>query len=284
MREFLIYRLGQSLALALPLKAGYAVATFFARLQYALSRNDRLRVYGNLRAIFPDKDEEEIARLAKEVFVNFAKYLVDFFRFEKIDKRFLSEKIKVTGMENLDEALKNGKGAIALTAHIGNYELGGAVISLLGYKFNAVALDHKNKLINNFFIGQRARTGVKVIPLGSALRRCFSALDKGEVLALLGERDFSNHGIVTDFFGKKTLIPKGPAAFSIKTRAPIVPGFLLRVPDDTFELIFDKSLSYRATGNREADEREVTDLCVKAIEGYIRKYPSQWYMFRRFWL
>ena len=158
------------------------------------------------------------------------------------------------------------------------------LISLLGYKFNAVALDHKNKLINNFFIGQRARTGVKVIPLGSALRRCFSALDKGEVLALLGERDFSNHGIVTDFFGKKTLIPKGPAAFSIKTRAPIVPGFLLRMPDDTFELIFDKSLSYRATGNREADEREVTDLCVKAIEGYIRKYPSQWYMFRRFWL
>ena len=284
MRELLIYRLGQFLALALPLKAGYAVAAFLAKLQYAFSRNDRLIVYGNLRAIFPDKDEEEIARLAKEVFVNFAKYLVDFFRFEKIDKRFLSEKVKVVGRENLDEALKRGKGVIALSAHSGNYELGGAVISLLGYRLNVVALDHDNKLINDFFIGQRARTGVQVISLKAALRSCFEALDRCEVLALLGDRDFSNHGIVTDFFGKKTMIPKGPAAFSVKTGAPIVPGFLLRMPDDTFELRFDKPVSYRATGDRETDEKEVTGLCVKVIEDYIRRYPSQWYMFRRFWL
>ena len=101
---------------------------------------------------------------------------------------------------------------------------------------------------------------------------------------MLGDRDFSNHGIVTDFFGKKTMIPKGPAAFSVKTGAPIVPGFLLRMPDDTFELRFDKPVSYRATGDRETDEKEVTGLCVKVIEDYIRRYPSQWYMFRRFWL
>ncbi len=284
MFEFLIYRFGQFLALSLPLNAVYSVATFLARLQYSFSRKDRLIVYGNLRAIFPDKDEEEISRLAKEVFVNFAKYLVDFFRFEKIDSKFLAENVKVTGRENLDEALKGGKGVIALSAHIGNYELGGAVISLIGYKFNAVALDHDNKLINDFFIGQRTRTGVQVISLRSALRSCFEALSKGEVLALLGDRDFSNHGIVTDFFGKRTMIPKGPAAFSVKIGAPIVPGFLLRMPDDTFELRFDKPISYRATGNREADEKKILRLCVKVIEDYIRRYPSQWYMFRRFWL
>ncbi|MDD4879108.1 MAG: hypothetical protein PHR22_01470, partial [Candidatus Omnitrophica bacterium] len=96
MCEFLIYRFGQFLAMALPLKAGYAVASFAAKLQYAFSRKDRLIVYGNLRAIFPDEDEKEIARLAKEVFVNFAKYLADFFRFEKVDKKFLAEKVKVT--------------------------------------------------------------------------------------------------------------------------------------------------------------------------------------------
>ncbi|MFA5338744.1 MAG: lysophospholipid acyltransferase family protein [Candidatus Omnitrophota bacterium] len=284
MCELLIYRLGQFLALALPLNAVYAVAAFLAKLQYSFSRKDRLTVYGNLRAIFPDKDEEEIARIAKEVFVNFAKYLVDFFRFEKVDKKFLAEKVKVTGRENLDQSLKEGKGVIALSAHIGNYELGGAVISLLGYRFNAVALDHDNKLINDFFIGQRARTGVQVISLRSALRSCFEALDRGEVLALLGDRDFSNHGIVTNFFGKRTMIPKGPAAFSVKIGVPIVPGFLLRMPDDTFELIFDRPISYRAIGNREADEKKVTGLCVKVIEDYIRRYPSQWYMFRRFWL
>lgn len=284
MCQFLIYKLGQTLALALPLEAGYPIAAFIAKLQFIFSRKDRLVVYGNLRAVFPSKDEKEINRIAKAVFVNFAKYLVDFFRFEKLDKKFLGEKIRVVGRDNLDNALKEGKGVIALTAHIGNYELGGAVISLLGYRFNAVALDHKNKSVNDFFIGQRARTGVKVIPLGSALRKCYEALNKGEVLALVGDRDFSNHGVVIEFFGRKALIPKGPAAFYTRTGASIVPGFLIRMPDDTFELRFEKPILYKMTGDMEADEKRVTGLCVEAIEDYIKRYPSQWYMFRRFWL
>ena len=284
MYSFLIYRLGQFLALVLPFRAGYSVAIFAAKLQYLLSRKDRLIVYGNLRAIFPDKDEKEIAVLAKMAFVNFAKYLVDFFRFGKLDKKFLSEKVKVVGRENLDNALKGNKGVIALTAHIGNYELGGAVISLLGYRLNVVALDHKSRLVNDFFIGQRERTGVKVIPLSSTLRRCYEALGKGEVVALVGDRDFSNHGIVTEFFGRKTLIPKGPAAFYVKTGALIVPGFLIRTPDDNFELRFERPISYELTGDIEADEKNVSDLCVEVIEDYVKRYPSQWYMFRRFWL
>lgn len=284
MYSFLIYKLGQFLALVLSPRAGYSVAIFAAKLQYFLSRKDRLIVYGNLRAIFPGKDEKEIAVLAKMVFVNFAKYLVDFFRFEKLDKKFLREKVKVVGKENLDNALKGDKGVIALTAHIGNYELGGAVISLLGYRLNVVALDHKDRLVNDFFIGQRARTGVKVIPLSSTLRRCYEVLRKGEVVALVGDRDFSNHGIVTEFFGRKTLIPKGPAAFYVRSGASIVPGFLIRMPDDSFELRFEKPISYELTGDIKADEKNVTDLCVEVIEDYIKRYPSQWYMFRRFWL
>ena len=280
----MVYRFGQSLALALPLRAAYSVAAFIARLQYLFSRRDRRIVFANLRAVFPSEGEADLHRMAKEVFVNFAKYLVDFFRFERLDRRFIGERLKVFGKENLDEGLKNGKGAIILTAHIGNYELGGAVMPLLGYKFNAVALDHKSKSVNDFFIGQRARTGVKVIPLGSALRRCYEALNKGEVVALVGDRDFSNHGIVTGFFGRKAMIPRGPAAFYVKAGASIVPGFLIRTPGDTFELRFEKPISYEVTGDIESDEKRVTDLCVEVIEDYIKRYPSQWYMFRRFWL
>ncbi len=284
MFQYLTYKLVQFLAMNLPLKAGYAIAIFIAKVQYFTSTRDRRIVYGNLRAIFPDKQEGEIDRLAKEVFINFAKYLVDFFRFSKLDRSYIEKYVKVVGRENLDGALGKGKGVITLTAHLGNYELGGAVMALLGYRVNAVALDHKEKKVNDLFISQRAKTGVNVISLGAAVKKCYEAINKGEVIALVGDRDFTSHGLKTVFFGMDSMIPRGPAAFYLRSGAAIVPGFIIRMPDDTFELRFEKEVSYEATGDHALDEREVTGICLRSIEDYVRRYPSQWYMFRRFWI
>jgi KDO2-lipid IV(A) lauroyltransferase len=284
MFQYLTYKIVQFLAMNLPLKAGYSIAVFIAKAQYFISRRDRRIVYGNLRAIFPDKEEKEIDRLAKEVFMNFAKYLVDFFRFGKLNKDYIDKYVRVVGRENLDCALSKGKGVITLTAHLGNYELGGAVISLLGYKVNAVALDHKQKKVNDLFISQRAKAGVNVISLGAAVKKCYEAIHKGEVLALVGDRDFTSHGLKTVFFNRDSMIPRGPAAFYLRSEASIVPGFIIRMPDDTFELRFEKEIVYKATGNYTMDEREITGICLRPIEDYIRRYPSQWYMFRRFWI
>lgn len=279
-----MYKTAQSLALSLPLRAGYAIAAFIANLQYLFSSKDRRIVSGNLRAIFPSKTESEIRGLTRQVFVNFAKYLTDFLRFERLDRKFIDENVKVVGRENLDGALRKGKGVITVTAHLGNYEFGGVVISLLGYKFNVVALSHKEKKVNDLFVGQRTRAGINVIPLGSALKKCYEALKRGEVLALVGDRDFSPNGVNAKFFGKEALLPRGPAAFYLKTGAQIVPGFLIRMPDDTFELRFERAISCDITGDEAVDEKRVTELCLKVIEDYVRRYPSQWYMFRRFWL
>ncbi len=239
---------------------------------------------GNLRATLNTEDERLLRKTAKEVFINFAKYLVDFFRFSKLNGKFINANIKVIGKANLDEALKKGKGAILLAAHIGNYELGAATISLLGYPFNAVALDHKNKLVNNFFITQRKTAKINVIPLGMALKKCFKCLKNNEVLALLGDRDFLNHGIRMRFFDKDAMIPRGAAALSLRTGAAIIPTFFIRLPDDTFELTFEKPISFSPKNDFEETVAGLTGKGIRIIEEYVKKYPSQWYMFRRFWI
>jgi lauroyl/myristoyl acyltransferase len=282
MHQFIVYKFAQSLALFLPLKAGYATAAFLARIKFYFSRKDRKIVSDNLRVVLDTRDEAAIREAAKEVFINFAKYLVDFFRFNRLTKEYIAKKVKIIGRDNLDAAIKRNKGVIMLAAHIGNYELGGAVVSLLGYPFNAVALDHKNKLVNNFFIRQRHTANINVIPLGMALKRCYACLKKGETLALLGDRDFLSHGIKMKFFGKDSMIPKGTAALSLKTGAAIIPTFFIRMPDDTFELTFERPVTCSASGDTDEDTRLIMKNCVEIIEVYIKKYPSQWYMFRNF--
>lgn len=283
MFNYIIYRLGQFIALYLPLKIAYKLAMFFSDLHYMLALADRQIARDNLKVIFPGKSNREIKRIRIKMFRNFAKYLVDFFRFSKLDIDYIKRNIKVEDIHYLDEALSEGKGVIVVTAHLGNWELGGVIIALLGYPFWVVALPHKYKKVNDFFNFQRESKGVKVIPLGKAVRQSLEVLGKNGALALVGDRDFSEKGIVLDFFGRPAIFPQGPAALSLKTGAKIVVGFMLRSEDDTFTLKFEKPLEFTPTGDKDNDLTGLTAQYRNIFEDYIRRYPDQWYVFRKFW-
>ena len=280
---FILYRIGKFLALHLPMKAGYWLAGLFSSLYYYFSKNDRYAVINNLKTLFPDYDYAALSGMAKEVFVNFGKYLMDFFRFSKIDKVYIDKYVKIEGLENLKNALKEKRGAIAVTAHLGSWELGGAVISTLGFPFAAVVLNHKDKNVNYFFVRQRELKGIEVIPVGLSLRRCFSALASNHVLALVGDRDYFDNGIEMEFFGKKTLIPKGPALFSRRCGSPIVPTFVIRNKDDTCTLRFYSPIKPLITDDRDHDLFITTKKITQILQEAIKEYPTQWCVFRRFW-
>lgn len=283
MVNYLVYRLGQFIALSAPLKLAYRIAAAVSDLHYLFADKDRRRVKGNLKAIFPQKTDRQVRGMRLRMSRNFAKYLVDFFRFEKIDKEYIEKNIRIENLDYFKQALAKGKGAIALTAHLGNWELGGVVIALLGYPFWAVALEHKDKRVDQFFNFQRESKGMKVIPLSRAVRTSLKLLNDNKIVALVGDRDFSQKGVILDFFGRPTCLPAGPAALSLKTGAPIVPGFMLRNKDDTFTLTIEKPIEFAPCGDKEKDLKELVGRYARVIESYIRRYPEQWYMFRRFW-
>jgi len=283
MFNYILYRIGQFLALHLPLNLAYKIALFISDLHYLFATQDRRTTKENLQIIFPAKPDREIRWIRIKIFRNFAKYLVDFFRFSKLDTQYIKKNIKIENIHYVDEVLSKGKGAIIVTAHLGNWELGGVVIALLGYPFWVVALPHKYKKIDNFFNSQREIKGVKVIPLGKAVRQSLEVLEKNGALALVGDRDFSGKGILLDFFGRPTIFPPGPAALSLKTGAGIIPGFMFRNEDDTFTLKFEKPLGFISTGDKDNDLIGLTTEYRDIFQDYIRKYPDQWYVFRRFW-
>ena len=281
---YILYRIGYFLAMTLPLKMSYALACFVADMYYHICGKDRKAVIGNIRVITGGAvSEADLARMAKDVFRNFAKYLADFFRFSKIDEEYMKKFIKVDGLENIDKGLAGGKGVIALSAHIGNWELGGFVLSSLRNPMKAVVLTHQNKLINDFFTRQRSIGNMRPVEIGISLRSCYNVLKDNGLLALLGDRDFSRNGFRIDFFGKNTLIPKGPAVFSSRIGSCIVPTFMIREEDDTFRLIIEPPIFPRAGQNSEAAAIELAKEYTSVIESYVRRYPTQWYMFREVW-
>jgi KDO2-lipid IV(A) lauroyltransferase len=282
--NYYLYRLGQFIALNLPLKSAYKVAIFLSDLRYIFARKDREEVKGNLRAIFPEKTDKEIRMIRIRMFRNFAKYLVDFFRFQKIDKGYIKDKIRIENMHYFDQAIARNKGVVVLTAHLGNWELGGVVIAVSGYPFWVVALPHKQKKVNDFFNFQRESKGIKVIQLGKAVRTCLNILKENKMIGLVGDRDFTEKGVILDFFGKPTFFPEGPAAFSLQTGASIVPGFMIRNPDDSFTLKIEKPFESKSSGNKKNDIRNAILWYKDIFEKYIKEHPDQWYIFKKFWV
>jgi KDO2-lipid IV(A) lauroyltransferase len=284
MTLYILYRIGVFLALALPLKFSYFMADLIGGAYCRLSAKDREAVTANLKVVLGGTvDDKELQKTARGVFKNFAKYLVDFFRFARIDKAYIDRRIKLEGLERIDAALRRGKGAIMLSAHIGNWELGAAALSLSGYPINAVVLTHQNKMINDFFTRQRLKGKMRPIEIGATLKACYRALKGNGLLALLGDRDFTKNGLHVDFFGKTALIPKGPAVFAYREGAAILPTFMVREPDDTFRLFIDEPLY---ADPQQDEESAVTGLAKRyliSIESCVRKYPSQWYVFRDLW-
>jgi KDO2-lipid IV(A) lauroyltransferase len=281
--NYYLYRFGQFIALALPLKLAYLLAAWLAQGYYLFAFGDRRAVKANLRVIFPEESNLQLRKISRMMFRNFAKYLVDFFRFEKLNREYIDKNIKLENLRYFDEALAKGKGVVVLTAHLGNWELGGVVIAQLGYPFWAVALPHKNKKVNDFFDAQRNKKGVKVIAMGKAVRSCITEIRKNHMVALVGDRDFTEKGILIDFFGRPTHFPEGPAALSLMTGASIVPGFMLRNPDNSFTLRIEKPIEFTPTGDKIKDLADLIKVYKVVIEDYIYKYPDQWYVFRRFW-
>ncbi|MFH1847750.1 MAG: lysophospholipid acyltransferase family protein [Candidatus Omnitrophota bacterium] len=281
MFAYLLYRFGIAIAVLVPVRIAYKIAVLCADIKYLVSKRERHWMLKNLSIALPQADKRAIKKLSREIFRNFTKYLADFFRFSKIDAEYIKEHVKVEGLRHIDAALAKGKGAVILSAHIGNWELGGVTLGILGYPIHAVALDHKSRRVNDFFRSQRERHNEKVFSINFSLRPCLRCLKNNGLLALVGDKDYTNTGIVVDFFGKKAMIPKGPAFFHLKTGTPIISGVTLRDKDDYFRLVFGAPIEYEATGDFDRDIARLTEKCVRTIEPIIQKYPEQWYCFRQ---
>ena len=283
--EFL-YRIGRFMSLRCPLRLSYRIAVILADLHYMFYCKERRAVMENLRVIFnrpPNSSDKDLKRITRDVFRNFARYLVDFLRFSRIDLDYIKKFVVLKGLDNLETSLKRGKGVILLSAHLGNWELGGYVLGKLGYPMNAVVLSHKNEKVNRFFIDQRGIGNFKSIEIGASLRGCYKTLKSNELLALLGDRNFSNTGVMMDFFNKPALMPKGPSALSARTGAAIVPTYFIRENDDSFTMIFEEPIYPAADVDEKADGHGLMRRYLTSIENMIRRYPGQWYVFREFW-
>jgi KDO2-lipid IV(A) lauroyltransferase len=278
-----LYRLAAVLSRRLPRRFGYWCGLRIADFYYWRRTAERTAVISNLRRIYAARGitlaETALPGLARKTFQHFGKYLVDFFRFARLTEAELRQYVTLENVEALRAAAARGKGVLVVTAHLGNWEVGGAVIAALGYRLNAVALPQPSRRLDRLFNQQRASRGIRVLPLGRAALGIVRCLQRGELVALLGDRNFDHHPGRYQFFGAPAPLPRGPAWLAMRTGAPLVPTFLLRQEDDTFLLRCHPPIYPDVAGS----ETAVRTAWLAALEKEIASAPWQWFIFKDFW-
>ena len=277
------YRFIAFLIRRLPLKGAYWLGLRICDLMFYFNRRGRRAVNDNLATIFAHQGIRPSRHLvdgcARKTFQYFGKYLADFIRFRKLDPRDVCDRISIQGLEHLEAIRDSKRGAIMLTAHYGNWELGGAFIASMGISVNAVVRPVPSPALERIFNYFREQRGLKVIPLDRAGTGILKALKRGEAVALVGDRDFTGNGHPHAFFGRTASLPRGAAWFSHRTGVPITMGFATRAPDDSFILRMHPPIDPVAAGSEDAIQAQI----VAIMEETIARDPCQWFIFDPFW-
>lgn len=239
----------------------------------ARQRRNALDNYG--AALGLDRDDPRVARTARRAFQNYGRVLMDFVLIGSLTPEELRNRMTYDGREHLDSGLARGKGVIMVLPHMGSWDMSGAFAGALGYSVSAVA-DKFPGSLNDAVVRTRQVFGLSVMATGrSAVRGITDALSANGVVALVCDLE-QGPGVSVSFFGRRAIVPAGPAAIAIKTGAALIPVYQYSTAPSRYHVHVDPELVLRAGETKESLMQRVVD----RFETFIRARPEEWYAFR----
>ena len=282
------WRIGAALVQRLPSRLVYACAVLGGEIAYIGWRTRREIAKHNFAIVLGrPQGDPEVARVARRSFRNFAKYLIEIMRFPSLHPADLDRLVTIDprSLGHLRAAREHGKGLIFVSAHFGNFELGGARIAQ-EIPITVVADELENQRLMDFLVANREHKNVNILqPEGSA-KRVLAALRRNEMVGFmmdLGPRAHELDNVQALFFGSLTAFPTIAAALARVSGAPIVVAAVRREPDNTFRGVALPPIFVERTKQAAHDLERATQAIVGALEGLVRPDPDQWYIFRPMW-
>ena len=108
------------------------------------------------------------------------------------------------GMENLQNALKEGRGVILMTCHVGNGDIGLSAMSLMGMPMNLISKEFKARWLNDLWFGMRRRLGTRFISAEKSSFDILRALKRNEIVVFVLDQYMGPPiGVRTKFFGRE---------------------------------------------------------------------------------
>jgi phosphatidylinositol dimannoside acyltransferase len=280
------YRSAERAAMSLPEGIGRGLFSMAAAVAFRAAPGARRTVKGNLsRVLGRDPDSPLVDAAAREAFRSYARYWYDTFRMRVIPPQEFLKRHGSIGLEHIERALEAGRGAVLALPHLGNWDVAGHWLHVLGHSMTAVAEELRPRRVYELFLEHRRALGMGIVPLADSRtigRDLVRLLARNELIALVCDRDLKDRGVEVTMFGARRRMPAGPALLTLATGSPLLPCAPL-VTDEGWSVVIEAPLEIEQSGNRRRDVVALTQKLAQVFERLIGAAPTQWHMFQPAW-
>ena len=275
------YRLAAACAAGVPRRGRLALARAAGRAIGNRLVTERRQVRANLARVLPGASAAALDRAVSETFANFAACFADLLTINRGDPARLRDYVAATeGEEDLDAACAPGHGVILLTAHLGNWELGGRLLApRLDRTTHVVLSPEADAALEGYLRRDEPRLRFVTRRRPTSTLGLLAALRRNEAVAMQGDRPTGERGDTpVDFFGAPAAFPIGPFVLARAAGAPVVPAFCALTAEGRYRISMEPPIWVKS-----GEEGAALATAVGALERVIRRHPTQWFNFFDVW-
>jgi KDO2-lipid IV(A) lauroyltransferase len=267
----------------LPFALAVGIGAALGAGAYRVLRRERRRALRHLGMAFPGLRPAMRARIAGAAFRNAGRSFAELAQWARLGSR-LDDLVTIDGLEHVHRGLAMGRGLVAVTGHVGNWELLGAIFAQRGFPLSVVARRVNDDRFDDLIADFRTRAGVRSIQREDprALGSIVGALRAGGLLALLVDQDSRGPGVFVPFFGHLAHTSPGAAILALRTGAPVIAAFIQRRVHGHHVRI-EPIYGFQPAPGRRPSVEELTARITAAIEEQIRRSPGEWVWWHRRW-
>lgn len=237
----------------------------------------------NLKMCFATLKDDEIERLIKKNYYNFALFGAEFLLNQNTTKEQILSKISFENEELFNSVLSQNRPIIVQTAHYGNWELFSLAMAA---RYGAVSIIGRaldSAKMNEILSTNRTRFDIELIDKKSAVKQALKALNNRRLLGILVDQNTAkNEGLECEFFSHKIMHTHAASVFASKSGAIIIPAFIERneSKDDSFKIVFYEPIDMQVLSQNHSKEgaiRLATQAQSDATAAQISKKPDEYF-------
>lgn len=260
------------LATRLPYSLQMNVGAIIGRYLYYVMTRRRQIAQTNTNLVFPELSSQEQKQFVKDNFISLGKSLFEIALSWWGKDDMLRKIYQVEGLENLHDALRQGKGVILLSGHFTCLEIGGRLLSL-SQKFSVTYRSSKNEFYEAVLKQCREKNYARAIQRHD-VRAFIRSLKANEAVWYAPDQDFgARHSVFVPFMGVMAASLTAPARFAKLSGALVVPFFPQRLENNKgYKLTLLPALTDFPCGDEIVDARRINEV----IEKQVKKVPKQY--------